>query len=141
VNVFPEKTSGNSTILYRSEEIAMTIIVDSQTTEIRQGRFSGVSFQVLMGADNGSPEIQMATMMLEPGSSLPLHVHHDSESFFVLEGTGVLEIEGEKFPIGPQTAMLAPPGKVHGFRNTGTTMLKILCMHPIGQPTTKFIES
>jgi quercetin dioxygenase-like cupin family protein len=118
----------------------MPMIIDTQQIEIRRGRFPGVSYQVLMSADSGSPQVQMATLMLEPGASLPLHTHPDAESFFVLEGSGVLTIDEQDHPFGPQTAMLAPAGKVHGFTNNGDSVLKLLCMHPLGAPVTKFIE-
>jgi quercetin dioxygenase-like cupin family protein len=118
----------------------MSIIIDSTQVEIRKGKNPGLSYQVLMGADSGSPQVQMATLMLEPGASLPLHVHNDSESFFVLEGSGILTVDGAEHPFQAQAAMLALAGHVHGFKNNGDVLLKILCMHPIGQPVTKFVE-
>jgi quercetin dioxygenase-like cupin family protein len=118
----------------------MALIVDCNQVEIKKGRFPGVSFQVLMGADTDSPQVQMAVLMLEPGATLPLHTHVDSEAFYILEGSGFLTVDGVDYSFQHQSAMLATPGIVHGFTNNGTDQLKILCMHPIGKPTTTFIE-
>lgn len=42
------------------------------------------------------------------------HYHRESEEFyFILEGTGTMEIDGETRKVGPGDAVLIPPGAWH----------------------------
>ena len=69
---------------------------------------------------------------LEPGVSEGSHAHDDDrpleELYYFLEGRGIMWIDGEDIPIAAGDAVLVPPGADHGFRNTGTTPLKLLIM-------------
>jgi quercetin dioxygenase-like cupin family protein len=81
----------------------------------------------------------MSLLTLEPGAVLPLHVHVAEESFFVIEGNGTATVGDTEHPIGPETALLASAGETHGFANTADRPLRIVCMHPVGQPQTTFL--
>ncbi len=118
----------------------MGLIVDSRQVQPGPVRFKGVIGQLLMNADSGSPTVQMSVLTLEPGAILPLHVHVDAESFFVLEGSGIATVDGVEHPINAEMALLAPGGEVHGFSNNGDQPLRVLCVHPVGRPQTKFLE-
>lgn len=65
---------------------------------------------------------------LAPGAAAGKHYHSANEVLYVLEGSGVLEIEG-KSPITLQagTASHIPDGAVHNPKNTSTSgPLKLL---------------
>ncbi len=54
--------------------------------------------------------------VMEPGEAPPMHVHHDTEQvFYVLEGVGRLEIQGEAAPteVRPGHVVRIPPGTFH----------------------------
>jgi mannose-6-phosphate isomerase-like protein (cupin superfamily) len=54
------------------------------------------------------------------------HYHKLSEEFyFILEGAGEMEIDGEKRAVGPGDAILIPPGAWHEI--TAATTLRFLC--------------
>jgi mannose-6-phosphate isomerase-like protein (cupin superfamily) len=54
------------------------------------------------------------------------HYHKSSEEFyFILEGTGRMEIDGEEREIGPGDAILIPPGAWHQIAAEGA--LRFLC--------------
>lgn len=53
------------------------------------------------------------------------HVTH-TESVYVLEGTGILTIDGKAFDIGPGHYVKIPPGAVHGVKVTSKTPIKVL---------------
>jgi mannose-6-phosphate isomerase-like protein (cupin superfamily) len=60
----------------------------------------------------------------EPG------VHEDQEGFFVVEGTGFLNMDGEEIPVKPDTVIILPPGVAHTFkRNPDSVPLKIFWYH------------
>ena len=54
------------------------------------------------------------------------HYHKLSEEFyFILEGMGGMEIDGEKQTVGPGDAILIPPGAWHQI--TAATAMRFLC--------------
>ena len=119
----------------------MGLVIDSSKAPAGPARFKGVVGRPLMNADLGSKAVSMSVLTLEPGAVLPLHVHVDEESFFVLEGQGVATVGTEEHPISPGIALLASGGETHGFANNTDKPIHILCMHPVGQPQTKFLET
>ena len=56
---------------------------------------------------------------LEPGGSLPGHVHSFEQSFFILEGEVVLTTPEGSFLLGPDDYGLVPVGVPHAWRNDG----------------------
>lgn len=68
----------------------------------------------------------LAEARVPAGSATQRHFHRASEEFyFVLEGAGVIEIDGEKQPLGPGDAVLIPPGTWHTI--TAQMDLRFLC--------------
>lgn len=118
----------------------MGLIVDAKQVQPAPGRFKGVIGQPLMSANSGSVSVAMSVLTLEPDAVLPLHTHVAEESFFVLEGQGVATVGATEHAIRPQMALLASAGETHGFANRSDKPLRILCMHPVGQPQTKFLD-
>ena len=119
----------------------MGLVIDSSQAQAAPGRFAGVIGRPLMNSELGAKSVSMSVLTLEPGAVLPLHVHVDEESFFVLDGQGVATVGEEQHAIGPAIALLAAGGETHGFANNTDKPLRILCMHPVGQPQTRFLES
>lgn len=84
-------------------------------------------------------------VVLEPGESAPLHVHHDTEQiFYVLEGRGTLQIgdiDAQRFPVKPTDLVRIPPHTPHRIRCDGTerlTYLSVDCFlegRPKDEPT------
>lgn len=56
----------------------------------------------------------------------PPHTHEGVEAFYVLEGNGTVEIEGERYPIGPNEAILLDTTRLHGLVNTGETVMRYM---------------
>jgi mannose-6-phosphate isomerase-like protein (cupin superfamily) len=69
-------------------------------------------------------------VVIEPGGAPPLHVHHDTEQvFFVLEGTGTLQIgdsNAEHYPVGPGDLVRIPPNTFHLIHCSGRQLLRYL---------------
>ncbi len=66
---------------------------------------------------------------IEPGTSAhPPHTHAGVEAFYVLEGSGAVEVEGESYPLSSNEAILIDPTRPHGLVNTGSTRLRYLVM-------------
>lgn len=70
----------------------------------------------------------LAEATIEAGSATERHYHRASEEFYyVLEGEGEMEVDGERRIVRPGDAVLIPPGAWHQLRATGDGPVRILC--------------
>jgi mannose-6-phosphate isomerase-like protein (cupin superfamily) len=70
----------------------------------------------------------LAEASLEPDQATERHYHRLSEEiYFVVKGSGTLEVDGEERRVRPGDAVLIPPGAWHSLENDGTSELRILC--------------
>jgi mannose-6-phosphate isomerase-like protein (cupin superfamily) len=70
----------------------------------------------------------LAEATLEPDQATERHYHRASEEiYFVVKGSGRLEVDGEERMVRPGDAVLIPPGAWHSLENNGTSELRILC--------------
>jgi mannose-6-phosphate isomerase-like protein (cupin superfamily) len=62
-----------------------------------------------------SPDNQAATLhMVDIGADSQVHYHKKlTEIYIILEGTGHMELDGEKVPVKPLTAVFIKPGCRH----------------------------
>jgi quercetin dioxygenase-like cupin family protein len=84
----------------------------------------------LITKDIGAPNFAMRLFEVEPNGHSPLHTHDWEHEVFILEGEGtVFGKEGEKkFKQGD--AVFVAPNEKHQFKNTGSKLLKFLCLIP-----------
>jgi mannose-6-phosphate isomerase-like protein (cupin superfamily) len=70
----------------------------------------------------------LAEAELLPGAATTRHFHRASEElYYLLAGTGSMEIDGETRAVGPGDGILIPPGAWHQIRATGDEPLRFLC--------------
>jgi len=68
----------------------------------------------------------LAEASIPAGRATDRHYHKKSEEFyFLLEGEGTMEIDGETRAVVPGDAILIPPGAWHQI--TASTALRFLC--------------
>ena len=86
-----------------------------------------------------APDNRVASMhLVEIRHDTPAHRHARlTELYCVLEGTGTLEVDGDRVPLGPMTAVLIPPGCTH--RATGDLRVLIVPSPPF-DPTDLIVE-
>jgi len=72
-----------------------------------------------IGAAVGAVHTGFGICELEPGGSLPGHVHSFEQSFFILNGEVVLTTPEGSFLLGPDDYGLVPVGVPHAWRNDG----------------------
>ncbi|MFN8200913.1 MAG: cupin domain-containing protein, partial [Solirubrobacteraceae bacterium] len=59
----------------------------------------------------------LAEATVEAGAATERHYHRESEElYYVTEGDGVMNLDGERAPVGPGDAVLIPPGAWHEIR-------------------------
>ncbi len=88
----------------------------------------GSTIRVLLDSDAGGARSQsLAEASLETGQTTQRHYHAVSEEiYYVLEGDGELEVDGEWARVGPGDAVLLPPGAWHEIR-AGASGVRFLC--------------
>lgn len=70
----------------------------------------------------------LAEARLPVGGSTAPHYHVKTEEiYFLIEGSGRMQIEDELHAVGPGDAVAIPPGKRHQITNTGQQTLRFLC--------------
>lgn len=77
---------------------------------------------------------QVIHITLEPGESLKRHITPVDVFFYVLEGTGVVEIGEEKKTVGPDTLIDSPANIVHCWYNESDAPLRFLVVK-VPRPT------
>jgi mannose-6-phosphate isomerase-like protein (cupin superfamily) len=83
--------------------------------------------------DDADPGAELFAVLVAIGGEIPLHVLPVFELQVVLAGHGVaLDADGREIPIAPGGSVLSPAGRAgaHGFRNTGSLPLQLLCVYP-----------
>jgi mannose-6-phosphate isomerase-like protein (cupin superfamily) len=69
----------------------------------------------------------LAEATLAPGQATERHYHRDSEEiYFLLEGAGLMEIDGDTREVAAGDAILIPPGARHTLR-AGAEGARLLC--------------
>jgi mannose-6-phosphate isomerase-like protein (cupin superfamily) len=54
------------------------------------------------------------------------HAHEGAEAFYVLEGSGEVEMEGETVPVATNQVVILDATRMHGLVNTGSTPMKYI---------------
>ena len=108
--------------------------------------------QVLNAALTQFPGKQITVFVgdFEPGAAVPLHRHPGTELLYVLEGEGVMDIEGaEARELNPGSAVLVSPDPgaesfTHQVRNTDpsrTMRNLVIVIHDEGMPFALPVET
>jgi quercetin dioxygenase-like cupin family protein len=64
--------------------------------------------------------------ILHPGSSIGYHAQEADEIYYILSGTGELNMNGETIRVSAGDAILTRPGNSHGIRPAGNEDMTIL---------------
>jgi quercetin dioxygenase-like cupin family protein len=69
--------------------------------------------------------LTLGVARLPPGGSLRSHRHEQHEAYFVLDGTGVVTIDGTARPVGRGAAVFIPGNALHSVEATGESDLRV----------------
>lgn len=112
-------------------------VVESETmktrTEIVKGLAGGngevVKKHILTAEELNDKTRMFAEITLAPGCSIGYHEHHgESETYYILAGTGAYDDNGEKRAVVPGDVTFTPSGKGHGLANAGTDDLVFIAL-------------
>lgn len=84
------------------------------------GLADGLSVAVMAGREQGSVHLEVARSRLAPGGTIQGHRHFYEESFFVLSGEVIVDIDGHRYHLRPNDYGVALAGVAHAWRNVGS---------------------
>jgi len=90
-----------------------------------------VKVRWLISDKDNAPNFAMRLFEVSPGGYSPLHTHNWEHEVFILEGEGVANDGEKEFKIKNGTVVYVAPEERHQFENTGSDILKFLCLIPI----------
>jgi len=98
-------------------------------------------FKFVINPDAGCREVTQFVGWIPPGRA-PTHYHLYDEVMYILDGEGVLHLDGQPdTPIRPGTCIHLPPPVEHCVENTGDRPLRVLgVFHPAGDASEAYEE-
>ena len=105
------------------EDKAISNTIDSP--EVRNA-----AMKVLVGQGEGWTDHVMRVIELGPGGYSPRHSHPWPHINYMIEGKGVLFIEGKEHAVEAGSYAYVPSDKDHQFRNAGDGMFRFICIVP-----------
>ena len=91
-----------------------------------------VRLRWLISEKDGAENFAMRYFEIEKGGHTPFEQHWNEQEMFILEGEGILtdkEEKEEKLKVGD--VVFVPSMEWHQFVNTGTEILKFICVIPL----------
>jgi quercetin dioxygenase-like cupin family protein len=92
-----------------------------------------VSWHTLFSSDiTPTDSMSAGVAELVSGGELRPHRHEQPEIYFILEGTGIVRIDGHETVVKAGTAVFIPGNAEHGIRNDSDANLKLFYAFPTG---------
>ena len=89
----------------------------------------GLVRQVLVGAAHGAVHSELALSVFQPGGWLKRHFHSFEESFYVLAGELLIELDGKAHRLNQGDFVLMPVGVWHALGNAGSEAVRLLAIN------------
>jgi mannose-6-phosphate isomerase-like protein (cupin superfamily) len=85
----------------------------------------GVETRMLVSALSGATQLCIFEQWVAIGAGAPTHAHPVEEVLTVREGEAEMWIGQERAMVKAGQSLIVPAGRMHGFRNAGTTTLHV----------------
>lgn len=102
---------------------------DIEVVKLQQEDLKNVKKQILVGPKDGYEGFMRMFIVAENGNT-PYHNHDWYHLTYIVEGKGMVTIDGVEHKIRKGSVAYIPPNITHGFKNTGMGDLKFLCLVP-----------
>lgn len=86
----------------------------------------GLSHSTLAGAEHGLRELAVWSQSIAAGAGTPPHRHDCEEAVVVLEGSGVIAMDGSESAFTAGDTVIIPANKPHQIFNTGKGDLRLI---------------
>lgn len=99
-------------------------IIEPRDRALEQWR-TGVETRMVVSAQNGAVQLCIFEQWVAPGHGAPTHFHPVEEVLTVRDGEAEMWLDDAWAIVTAGQALIVPAGRLHGFRNSGTTTLHI----------------
>lgn len=100
----------------------------------------GLRKGVLVGPEDGAPNLAIRRFVLDPGATVPKHTNEIEHEQYVLSGTYTVGIGDEEYTVGEGDSLLIPAGTVHWYRNESDEPGAFICAVPTGDDEITLLE-
>ncbi len=111
----------------------------NEIPQIDRGR--GITSTPLMVEATGAKVFSSGITTFPPGESIAVHTHNTDEQVTLLEGEGLVEIEGRQEQVSPYDTTFIPAGVPHRFINRGKNKMRILWVYGSISVTRTYAET
>lgn len=110
---------------YRVPSMEIRSLADAEPFETKDGS----TIRLLLDSLNAPVRHQsLAEATVPAGGSTERHYHRESEElYYLIEGRGEMEVEGDRSAVRPGDAILIPPGSWHQLTASDEGRLRLLC--------------
>lgn len=94
--------------------------------QIEEHKLPGLSHRTVAGSQQGFRSLEVWVQTVAPGAATPVHKHDCEEAIVILEGKGVLALDGSEQGFGPGETLVVPRNAVHQVTCTGPGPLRLV---------------
>ncbi len=107
-----------------------------KATDMGSDEAKNVLKRVLIGPKEGWESHVMRLFTVGKDGFTPKHRHPWPHINYVVEGEGVLYLDGKEYKLSKNCVAFVPANALHQYRNTGEKELLIICIVPTeGEPS------
>ena len=103
---------------------------DVLPTVINHPDVKAAAMRVLVGPRQGWTDHVMRIVELGADGCSPDHTHDWPHINYMIEGSGVLTMDGRDYPVQAGAYAYVPAGSRHQFRNSGQETFRFICIVP-----------
>ena len=100
----------------------------------------GVTVARIVTGETGATQLSSGFTTFDPGSSNTTHYHNAEESIIVIEGEGILRLQGREHPMKLYDSAFITPGTHHRLINTGEGPFRIAWSYATINVTRTLVE-
>ena len=100
--------------------------IQQRNTSPRYKRDDITSYLLVSKRTCGAEKLAITIVEMEPGGFQNLHSHEPEQMYYILEGSGIMTVDGEERAVQAGDCIFFPSFAEHGLKNTGGTVLRYL---------------
>ena len=106
---------------------------EKDIAKIQSGPHKGGGQTIAYPFFEGTAEFDIAfrKRTLQPGSAIGYLLQKEDEVYYILEGNGIMQMNGDSFAVKPGDAVLTRPGSSHGLRPAANNELTLLIAYKL----------
>ncbi|MFC5971655.1 cupin domain-containing protein [Halomarina salina] len=136
-----DSASGQSTDATDATDAPRPLVRRAEQVDYEEvGAAEGMSKGVLVGPDDGAPNLAIRRFTLDPGAEVPPHTNEVEHEQYVLSGEYVVGLGEEEHVVRAGDSLFVPAGVVHWYRNDGDGEGAFICAVPNGDDTIELVE-